>query len=199
MEARNSQITEGRVCMKCGEFKPSSAFNKNGKFSDGRVRLRAICKVCGSRRKLKETAPEKRCKDCGQVKPISEFQENGLRPYCRPCNNERVYAHQRDNGRKKHTEGSMRWYRKKWDNDPEFRVKVRAYRAVKEARGRGLPKPDRCEKCDASDTKLNAHHHKGYDKEHWLDVVWLCARCHAAAHKREEESCPTSLRPNTPS
>lgn len=29
---------------------------------------------------------------------------------------------------------------------------------------------------------LQAHHHKGYDKKHWLDVVWLCPKHHLEAH-----------------
>jgi hypothetical protein len=29
-----------------------------------------------------------------------------------------------------------------------------------------------------------AHHHKGYAKEHWLDVVWLCKKHHEEEHER---------------
>ena len=27
---------------------------------------------------------------------------------------------------------------------------------------------------------IEGHHHKGHDREHWLDVIFLCKRCHAA-------------------
>lgn len=28
------------------------------------------------------------------------------------------------------------------------------------------------------DGRIEAHHHNGYGEECWLDVVWLCFRCH---------------------
>ena len=36
--------------------------------------------------------------------------------------------------------------------------------------------------CSCGNPKSEAHHHKGYAPEHWLDVEWLCKKCHAAAH-----------------
>lgn len=32
--------------------------------------------------------------------------------------------------------------------------------------------------------KIMAHHHNGYDKEHWLDVIWVCVRCHRIEHAK---------------
>jgi hypothetical protein len=40
-----------------------------------------------------------------------------------------------------------------------------------------ITKPTRCQICGC-ETKLEAHHWKGYDKEHWLDVQWLCRTDH---------------------
>jgi hypothetical protein len=34
------------------------------------------------------------------------------------------------------------------------------------------------------DPIVHAHHHNGYAPEHELDVIWLCARHHTAAHGR---------------
>lgn len=31
--------------------------------------------------------------------------------------------------------------------------------------------------------RVEAHHHKGYDEDHWLDVVWLCRSCHVLAEE----------------
>lgn len=62
------------------------------------------------------------------------------------------------------------------------RDKHAAYWTVKTALKRGkLIRPLACEKCHEA-TKLQAHHHKGYAKEFWLDVVWLCHPCHRAEH-----------------
>ena len=45
-----------------------------------------------------------------------------------------------------------------------------------------LIRPDRCSnpECDIK-CKPEAHHHNGYDEEHWLDVIFLCKDCHAEA------------------
>ncbi|MGH9299940.1 MAG: hypothetical protein ACRDZT_08465 [Acidimicrobiales bacterium] len=72
-----------------------------------------------------------------------------------------------------------RWESGEYLNDDEFRVIVRAAskkvaHALKSGR---LVKSDVCERCGNADT-LQAHHHRGYRREHWLDVRWLCWRCH---------------------
>lgn len=184
MQGYGSQNEAGRTCTKCGEFKAPEAFNRNGVKVDGSPRLRAICKACGSRRKTEATVSEKRCKDCGEVKPISEFLERGLRAYCRPCNNQRVYAHRRGSGREKHNARQSRYQKRKYHSDSEFRAKVRARSAVAEALQKGFPKPDACPECGDTEAVLHAHHHRGYAREYWLDVVWVCPRCHRA----EEEN-----------
>jgi len=38
-----------------------------------------------------------------------------------------------------------------------------------------------CESCDAPG-RLEAHHHNGYKRDHWLDVRWLCKPCHVEVH-----------------
>lgn len=43
-----------------------------------------------------------------------------------------------------------------------------------------VSKPVSCEFC-GEDKPLEAHHWKGYEKEHWLDVQWLCRPCHKKA------------------
>ena len=68
-----------------------------------------------------------------------------------------------------------------------------AYWKVKDALQAGkLQKPILCGICNQA-KKLQAHHHKGYAKEFWLDVVWLCIKCHNAEHlklRRESPSRP---------
>jgi rubrerythrin len=59
--------------------------------------------------------------------------------------------------------------------------KFAAYRKFKRAIKLGvLLRPDRCQKC-GEQTRIDAHHHNGYDKP--LDVLWLCRQCHVDAHK----------------
>ena len=59
---------------------------------------------------------------------------------------------------------------------------IQAWQAVASALRAGtMVRPERCDGCDRT-IHLVAHHHLGYAPEHWLDVQWLCRRCHKAAH-----------------
>lgn len=53
----------------------------------------------------------------------------------------------------------------------------KAHQAVRRALRKGsLVRPDRCSECF---TVCKPHgHHESYAPEHWLDVIWLCVRCH---------------------
>ncbi len=53
--------------------------------------------------------------------------------------------------------------------------------AVKAGR---LAKPSVCDDCGRSASRIEGHHHRGYEAEHELDVVWLCAPCHRIRHGR---------------
>jgi hypothetical protein len=43
-------------------------------------------------------------------------------------------------------------------------------------------RPEKCS-CCGKQCKPQAHHWS-YEEEHWLDVIWLCTRCHADEHNR---------------
>jgi hypothetical protein len=67
-----------------------------------------------------------------------------------------------------------RQYRK---SHPEMRYAWHAvYQSIRNGR---LVKPSECSLCGSSQ-RIQAHHHKGYDRAHWQDVVWLCRACHIA-------------------
>lgn len=53
-------------------------------------------------------------------------------------------------------------------------------RVITAIRNGTLVRPAICSSCGAVG-KIEAHHHKGYAPEFWLDVVWLCKSCHAKA------------------
>lgn len=56
-----------------------------------------------------------------------------------------------------------------------------AHHAVERAvRSGKLYKRNSCANCGLIG-KVEAHHHKGYAPENWLDVVWLCPPCHRKA------------------
>lgn len=59
----------------------------------------------------------------------------------------------------------------------------RAQNAVNKAVRFGkLIRPNVCSRC-GSVSSIHAHHHLGYAREHYLDVVWLCTKCHPRADK----------------
>src|SRR6266705_3418066 len=59
------------------------------------------------------------------------------------------------------------------------REKARAHWALNGAVRYGkITKPESCEKCLATGCRIEGHHHRGYAKEFWLDVLWLCCPCH---------------------
>lgn len=60
------------------------------------------------------------------------------------------------------------------------RDKVRAHMAIRHEIEAG--RMERPEKCACGAGPVQAHHHMGYDQEHWLDVEWLCVPCHRNAH-----------------
>jgi hypothetical protein len=77
----------------------------------------------------------------------------------------------------------------KYASVEQRRAQYRAWHAVKYALTTGkLVRPAKCSHCGKwpgknkrGRSKIEAHHHKGYDRAHQLDVVWLCSRCHRNA------------------
>lgn len=62
-------------------------------------------------------------------------------------------------------------------------AKQRAYNAVRRQVASGAwpdPRDVQCADCGA--WALHYHHPRGYDPQHWLDVVALCGRCHTRRH-----------------
>lgn len=70
----------------------------------------------------------------------------------------------------------------------KYPEKAKARSVVSHAIRKGtLIRPEKCEFCSANG-RVEAHHHKGYEKENWLEVVWLCKKCHTKEDNRREVS-----------
>ena len=66
---------------------------------------------------------------------------------------------------------------------PEQKQKVKARSKLNLYVRRGkIQKPDSCEICGFPGV-LHGHHHKGYQKPHDLEVVWMGEPCHGSVHK----------------
>ncbi len=69
-----------------------------------------------------------------------------------------------------------------------FPERKAAWYAVHRATTVGALAREVCRDCGAALTQ--AHHHKGYEVAHQLDVVWLCPPCHRAEHRRLNAAKP---------
>lgn len=62
--------------------------------------------------------------------------------------------------------------------DPTNRLKIKARYAVSNALRDGkITRPNQCSDCHKN-RKVQAHHFLGYAPAHWLDIKWLCKKCH---------------------
>ena len=152
------------------------------------------------------------CPCCGENRTANHFhadksKSSGLASYCKICtkaNNKANYAKNIDKRKavkKQYREDNVdkvalakkKWQDENpeklkatiaryWENHPEKRL---AHRAVNNAvRDGRIVKPFHCEKC-CSDEKIEAHH-ESYDKCDWLNVKWLCRKCHKSVHAKVE-------------
>lgn len=69
----------------------------------------------------------------------------------------------------------------------KYPLRRKARDAVCKAVKRGkLTRPDICSQCGRDDLPIESHHHKGYSRKNWLDIVWLCRSCHHKIHWGKE-------------
>lgn len=158
-----------KVCNRCGETKPLSEYYKHKQMSDGHLNQ---CKTCVKARVAKHREEN--------IDAIREYDRN------RPNHKERVeatkqrYKKYRQLADPEWLEKDRQRIRKYRANNPE---KYKAQSAVNHAVRDGvLEKPDSCSRCDS--TEGIQGHHWSYKEEHWLDVIWLCPKCHAEEHVR---------------
>lgn len=128
-----------------------------------------------------DSANAKACSRCQNVKPLADFatqrkSPDGLQSWCRECSAEdQRVRRSTERGRRKHAEQARRAR-----NRPTNAPKVAARRAVQAALRAGvLERPESCARCGSPGGRIHLHHHRGYEPEHWLDVVPICVRCDA--------------------
>ncbi len=193
------------TCTRCKRELDDGAFSPDRRRASG---VQSRCKACCSeveraknaslpsvirRNILRDLAARglSRCISCEKDWPATtEFfhphtgAKSGLQPRCKEClNAERRSDSARSRGREKVKTNYHRARRAKnaaaWrGRNPDI---LRAYTAVKVAIRAGRLKRLPCERCGSEPAE--AHHHHGYDREHWLDVQWLCKQCHEDDHR----------------
>lgn len=173
-----------KKCFKCGIEKELTEFYKHPRMADGTVNK---CKEC-NKKDVRENREDK--KDY-----YNEFDRNrsNKAERAKKCNDRvRTLYHEDDDFRENKLKVVREWYqnnkevvlsqKKRWaDNNPDKRS---AQHAVGNAIRDGiLVRPKECEHCLSTERKIQGHHWS-YLEENWLEVMWLCTKCHAAEHKR---------------
>ena len=134
------------------------------------------------------------CRKCGEEKPLSEYHKHkggklGLNPRCKACRKEfarteRGKLLQKVRGQRyKATErGRLLAKANAKKSRSAWPTKHQARDAVNHAVTAGkIVKPDNCSLCGSGG--IIHGHHDSYEIEHWLDVQWLCVKCHVSVHE----------------
>ena len=132
----------------------------------------------------------KKCFKCNEVKPVEDFYRHpcmadGHVNKCKDCNKRDVrenrakrIEHYREYDRARGNRQGVEYLRKYREGNPD---KYHAHIMVRNhIRGGKLTRATECEEC-GSDSNIHAHH-EDYSKP--LEVVWLCAACHAKRHPK---------------
>jgi hypothetical protein len=193
-----------KTCSKCKKDLPIKRFVKSNRYIDGHYPIckycrketlqrwlvaHTLCSKCKTESHLPNSVYCYRCRRIADtrspVEPSRRVDKSNktmcckckVNPrsksgnYCRDCQNEANRDWQRSVG------GSWSWA----NSTPERRKRhlARKYLAIAISRGKMIR--ERCEVC--GDPKTEGHHHKGYEREFWLDVRWLCKKHHDEAER----------------
>lgn len=158
-----------KVCRKCFKRKLIIRFQKDKRARDGYV---SPCTACNNERNRKWSHTQR-----GR-----ESKRNALKKY-----------RHTQWGRKKTSEWRKEWFKTKKGkafkkrlhqrykalNPEKFRARAVINKAIVKKR---IPAPSSlsCKKCH--NQAEHYHHHMGYSKQYWLDVIPLCRPCHRRAH-----------------
>jgi len=162
-----------KICRVCNRSLDPSLFTKDASYREGIGTI---------------------CKDCTKAVNRRYYQKNKdhIAEYARKYRNDnREKERARDRKRDATPERRAHRRRMKIKHRDATLARSAVYGAIKRGDIERLP----CEVC--GDTKdIQAHHHKGYDKEHRLDVIFLCKKHHVIADKQhstemEERRNPT--------
>lgn len=161
----------GKVCFKCGVEKPLSDFYKHPQMADGHVNK---CKSC-NKRDVKDNRDFK----AGYYLKYDRNRPNAkLRSDLCTLRNKEKYRTCKE-FRDKALASKDVWRK---NNQHKRDAQNAANNAVRDGK---IERKSLCEHC--GDGGRLQKHHWSYEKEHWLDVVWLCPSCHGKEHKRLNE------------
>jgi hypothetical protein len=176
-----------KICNQCGTRKPLVDFPPDKVNRDGR---RGKCRECVLRRQ-RELRAENPARERQWVEANKSSVLESKRAY-RKRNEERLRIETRERQRSRREDPGVahkcreyarayvkrRKCTKSWGTDAHALARDAVNKALKSGK---LTKPEKCTACGSSG--LIHGHHRSYAPEDWLDVVWLCTRCHGRAHR----------------
>lgn len=184
-------MLETKYCSRCGQTKNITEFCKDRQTKSG---LACYCRACHKMRAAKYLA-----------KPLTKLHRKRYSKTYYHRNRAKIIEqtqeyHKTPKGKEVARLAYAKWqasehgrhWRKAWcKSHPDI---VRAAWALKCAIRTGkIARSMYCQSCN-SPCRTDAHHHKGYAKEHWLDIIWLCRRCHARTNRAQLSSTAPSGR-----
>lgn len=168
-----------------------------------------LCSKCNSRPAL---SYHSYCRECKQAYRRDNPEDRSKKykrvaPFPELCGKCKQRPHAKGNGwcRECQNKAQREWYRRNpdWNKSTPERWQKKLARHLcnnRVKRGQMLKLP--CFIC--GNTNVMAHHYLGYDKEHALDIIWLCILHHCEAEKKlwcpvipKDYSLKTPLTPKT--
>ena len=166
-----SETIQTKYCSKCKKTLPLSEFHKTRRNKDG---LQIWCKSC----------QKAYLKDYQQTEKGKAVRSKGVAKYRQTPKGKA--GHRKDSAKYQKTPNGRAVQRKsnaksKARNPNRIKAESAVHSAIRAGR---LPRPDTllCHYC--SKPAQEYHHWKGYEPEHWLDVVPVCIECHTKEHRK---------------
>lgn len=164
-------IGDRKQCSTCKLVKPIGEYGVYANNPDG---LKYQCKKCELKYRITPSAraSQKKYKQSERAHLAYEkYKADG-----RKAKHDKKYL-QTTKGKARMAHAQRKYRARNWQ-------KNRARGAVNDAIRRGdLPKASSAA-CECNAQAACYHHHKGYEPEHWLDVIPLCQECHLKHHDR---------------
>lgn len=173
---------DGKICPSCHMFKSYTGFAKNRSKRDG---YQVYCKPCANEKTKKFFKTEKG-RAAQQRANKSPAGREAMRRYDRSEKGKLKHArHEETDKYKAAHRRANRAYQQA--NKEKINAQCAVYNAVK--RGQ-MPSAKTLNCCHCGQQARHYHHHQGYDSDHRLDVVPVCAQCHGRIHHPRKQNTP---------